>query len=273
MSYHKAEGMAPKRRLEKEAVGLAMGSHWAEAAEKNRTILAAFPNDVDAYNRLGRALVEMGSYAEGRDAYNKALELDPHNSIARKNLSRMDALGAARSGPAHMAAAGKVAPEIFVGEVGKVGVVRLLTAAPKEVLARLATGDEVVLRIKGHILVGETSEGIYLGEIEPPYGLRLAKLMQGGNKYTAAISSLRVGEVKVVIKETFQDPSLEGRLSFPAKAMEGFRPHVREGLLRPENEEAEEVEPEPEWEEEDEPRETLPQGFSFVGGAVPEEEE
>ncbi|MBI2858747.1 MAG: tetratricopeptide repeat protein [Chloroflexi bacterium] len=272
--YQKAEGMAPKKRMEKEAVDLAMAGQWADAVHKNRAILAAYPNDVDSYNRLGRALVEMGNYAEGKDAYNKALELDQHNSIARKNLTRMAALDAAKAALRPKASAGKVAPQIFVGEVGKVGVVQLTNAAPKEVLAKIATGDEVVLKVKGSILVAETAQGEYLGEIEPPHGLRLAKLMRGGNKYSAAISGLPDGEVKVTIKEVFQDPSQGGRLSFPTKATEGYRPHVREALLRADTEEADEMEREPGFEEEEEEEhEALPQGFSFVAGAVPEEEE
>ena len=83
MSYHKTESIAPKRRLEREAVDLAMESRWEDAAKKNRAILDSFPTDVDAYNRLGRALMEMGAYAEAKEAYNKAVELDPHNGIAR----------------------------------------------------------------------------------------------------------------------------------------------------------------------------------------------
>lgn len=277
MSYHKAESIAPKKRLEREAVELAMQSRWEEAADKNNAIIAAFPADVDSYNRLGRALVEMGSYAEARKAYNKALELDPHNSIARKNLTRMAALSdnGAAARPASKGAARKVSPQMFVGEFGKVGIVNMVGLAPKAVLAKLATGDEVVLKLKGQNLSGETTEGEHLGDVEPSQGLRLAKLMHGGNRYTAAIAGLGEGQMKVVIKETYQDPSQEGRLSFPARPAEGFRPYVREGLLRADGaEEAEEPEAEARWEGEDEEeRETLPQGFSFVGGSATEEEE
>ncbi|MDO8473842.1 MAG: hypothetical protein Q7T05_08540, partial [Dehalococcoidia bacterium] len=158
---------------------------------------------------------------------------------------------------------------------GKVGVVNLVGLAPKSVLAKLATGDEVVLKIKGQNLTGATADGEYIGEVEPIHGLRLAKLMQGGNRYNAAIAGLGDGQVKAVIKEIYQDPSQEGRPAFPAKPPEGFRAYVREGLLRTEgSEEAEEPEPDAQWEGDDqEGRESLPQGFSFVGGASPEEEE
>jgi len=270
MSYHKTESIAPKRRLEREAVDLAMESRWEDAAKKNRAILDSFPTDVDAYNRLGRALMEMGAYAEAKEAYNKAVELDPHNGIARKNLSRLSALGEGAAG----GGGGRVAPQIFVGEIGKVGVVNLQNLAPRQALARLVTGDEVILNIKGQKLIGETPGGDYLGDVEPAHGPRLVKLMQGGNRYTAAIAGIGEEEVKVVIKELFQDPSQEGRPSFLTRGSEGFRAHVREGLLRLESvEEAEEGEHDTDWEEEEDPARALPQGFSFVGDAIPDEEE
>ena len=270
MSYHKTESIAPKRRLEREAVDLAMESRWEDAAKKNRAILDSFPTDVDAYNRLGRALMEMGAYAEAKEAYNKAVELDPHNGIARKNLSRLSALGEGAAG----GGGGRVAPQIFVGEIGKVGVVKLQNLAPRQALARLATGDEVILNIKGQKLIAETPGGDYLGDVEPAHGPRLVKLMQGGNRYTAAIAGIGEDKVKVVIKEVYQDPSQEGRPSFLTREPKGFRAHLREGLLRPERtEEAKEGERDTEWEEEEEPAEALPQGFSFVGGAIPDEEE
>lgn len=274
MSYFKAEGLAPRKRLEKEAVNLAMQNRWEEAVQKNREILGAFPSDVDAYNRLGRALMELGRYGEARESYTRALEYDAHNSIARKNMARLATLGEGVARPA----SGRVAPQqLFLGEVGKVGVVHLMNLAPQEVLAALAPGDEVTLKGKGQVLSTETPQGVYLGDAEPAHGPRLAKLIQGGNRYIAAIAGLNRGAVKVVIKEVYQDPGQEGRPSFPPKESDGFRSYVREGLVRAgAREEPAEGEYESGgWEEEEETEETetLPQGFSYVGGAATEEEE
>jgi len=143
MTYIKGESIAPKKRLEREAVSLAMESQWEEAVQKNRSILESFPDDTDAYNRLGRALMELGRYAEARDAYGRTLALDPHNTIARKNVSRLSQLdeGVAR------AAGGRLAPQLFVGETGKVGVVNLHETASRQMLARMAPGDKRISSI------------------------------------------------------------------------------------------------------------------------------
>ena len=43
-----------------------------------------------------------------------------------------------------------------------------------------------------------------------------------------------------MIKEIFQHPSQAGRPSFPARAADGFRPYVRESVLKYERDEDEE---------------------------------
>ena len=217
-----------KRQRAKEAISLAMGGLWEEAAAVNREILEDFPTDVDAYNRLGRALTELGNYAQARGAYSRALELDPNNSIAQKNLSRLQHLTLEQlsiKGDFH-----RVDPKLFIEETGKARLVNLYHLAPKEVLARVVAGAQVNLKVKGRTLIVENKFGEYLGAVEPKYGLRLVKLMGGGNRYIAAIVSLGEESVKVMIREVFQHPSQVGLLSFPPKAIDDFRPYVRDSL-------------------------------------------
>ena len=45
-----------KRTKSEQAISLAMKNRWEEAAQVNREILEIFPNEVDAFNRLGKAL-------------------------------------------------------------------------------------------------------------------------------------------------------------------------------------------------------------------------
>jgi len=222
-------------RYAKEAIALAMQGRWQEAVAANRAILKLSPKDVEAYNRLGRALMEIGEYAAAREAYGRALELDPYNNIAKKNLDRLSYLGElAPKGDHH-----KVVVDIFVEETGKARVVSLVHLAPKDVVARMAPSEEVSLQVEGQRLLIRNGHGEYLGEVEAKYGLRLAKLIKGGNRYIAAINSLGENEVKIIIREVYQHPSQAGRLSFPLKEREGFRPYVRESLLRQRAEEEE----------------------------------
>lgn len=235
MNYHGEERGRLRRQRNKEAIALAMEGRWEEAIAVNRSIIDSYPTDIDTYNRLGRALMELGKYDEAAEAYRRALELDGHNSIARKNLERLAQL---QPEPAPKADLHRVVPQIFASEVGKTGIVRLHSSAPRETLAKMAAGDQVYLKVEGQCcVVVENAFGEVLGRLEPKQGLRLAKLMQGGNEYTAAIASLSNSEVKVIVREAFQHPSQSGRMSFPVRGVEAFRPYVRESLLRYELEE------------------------------------
>lgn len=261
-----------RRHLSKKAIALAMESRWEEAVALNRSIIESFPTDVDAYNRLGRALMELGQLAQAKEAYSRASELAPNNVIARKNLSRLSLLPETpkqAKGDYH-----KVVPQLFISEMGKAGVVNLHNLAPKEILAKMAAGEEVHLKVRGQHLVVENDRGEYLGEVETKHGLRLAKLMEGGNKYTAAIVNLAEEGVRIIIREVFQHPSQAGRLSFPVRAVEGFRPHIKNSLLRygAVGEEEEVWESGEYAQEEEEEVEMLPEGFSILDeAAVPEE--
>jgi Flp pilus assembly protein TadD len=90
MVQNQAEDRARlKRVLPERAIALAMQNRWSEAADINRKIIELYPNDADAYNRLGKALMEMGRYRDALATYQRAIELDPNNIIAKKNVERL----------------------------------------------------------------------------------------------------------------------------------------------------------------------------------------
>jgi len=230
MTYQE-EGQARLRRLRsKQAIVLAMEGRWREAVAANQSLIESFPNDVDAYNRLGRAYMELGDYSRAREAYKQAIELDPYNTIAEKNLRRLAHLGEVSVGAEEDS--GKVEPQDFIEEIGRAGVVSLQHLAPPGVLARMVAGDKVYLKIEGSNLIVENGRGEYLGQVEPKHAQRLIRLMEGGNRYTAAIISSTESMVTVIIREVYQDPSQAGQLSFPAKGIEGGRPYIGDRMLR-----------------------------------------
>jgi tetratricopeptide (TPR) repeat protein len=257
-----------RRKASQEAITLAMQSRWQEAITINQSIIELFPTDIDAYNRLGRAHMEIGEFAKAKDAYNRAIELDPHNPIAQRNLQRLSLLPDSQVSVKEERR--EAAPDLFIGEMGKAGVVNLQDLAPKEVLAKAAAGNQVYLKVRGRQLAVENESGDYLGLVEPPHGFRLAKLMEGGNRYAAAIVNIDNSSVRVIIRETFQHSSQLGRLSFPVRAVEGFQPHVKDTLLRHEAVEEEALE-EGDYAEMEE-GELIPEGFSIFEGVSTDEE-
>jgi hypothetical protein len=216
-----------KRQQADVAIQLALQGKWTEAAALNKQIIQLFPTDVDAYNRLGKAYTELGRYADARKAYEAALGVDSVNSIARKNLSRLAGLGKkAEPRPASQ----KLSPQMFIEETGKTGITAL-SEPDMKVAIRMTAGDQVQLGRRNGTLVVQATDGSHIGDVEPRLGQRLLKLMDGGNEYVAAISSLDESGVRVFIRETFQNASQTGKLSFPPSVSD-FRPYVKERMVR-----------------------------------------
>ena len=244
MAYQQDATIKLRQVRSKQAVTLAMQGRWQEAVTVNKLIVENFPKDVEAYNRMGRAYMELGEYASARDAYQQSLGIDQFNTIAKRNLDRLANLG--KSAANSEVDVHHAEPQIFIEEIGKSGVVNLNGLAPKEILAKMSAGDMINLKIDHHNLVAENSAWEYIGLVEPRHAQRLIKLIQGGNKYTAAIISSADDKVTVIIREAYQDPSQAGQLSFPPKGAKIARPSVSGKINRSEESDEESADESPE---------------------------
>jgi hypothetical protein len=225
---------ARRRQMIQTAIALAAQSRWQEAAEINRDIVTAVPDDAEAYNRLGKAYTEMGQIAEAREAYENSLRCDPANLIAQRNVDRLSRISEAEAAELAAKAGQKLDPRFFMEETGKTGVTVLQEVAPNEVLTTLTAGDQINLSEDDGTLVACTPGGTYIGRVEELLGSRLVRLMQTGNLYQAGVVGVDEPTVRIMIRETVQAPENQGRISFPPRtSAESLpRPYVREGLLR-----------------------------------------
>lgn len=211
------------------AIALALEGRWREAVEANQEILKNAPDDVDALNRLGRAYMELKDWEAARSAYQRARELDPYNSIAEKNLKKLATL----KGTDGKEEAGKlVEPRYFIEETGKSGVVKLMNLAPKEELAKMVAGDQVSLAVIDGNLAVTSEAGVRLGLVDPRHGQRLARLIAGGNKYLASVTSASDNGLSVIIREIYQDSSQVDQPSFPSRGVDALRPLPGDKALR-----------------------------------------
>ena len=81
--------MRLKRDLSSEAVNLASQGEWQRATEVNKAILELFADDVEAMNRLGKALIELGNYLDARAVLDQVCEVAPYNNIAYRSQSKV----------------------------------------------------------------------------------------------------------------------------------------------------------------------------------------
>ncbi len=236
MALGEADTTARQRRqLAEAAIAHATRGEWEEAVVANRQLLDLGP-DIDACNRLGKALAELGRHAEALTAYEQALERDATNRIAQRNIERLRVLMAAKRPTTN----GKSRPEkapvtLFIEETGKTGRARLINLAAPRVLAPLSPGDAISLDVEGDELVASVASTT-IGSVEPRIATRLLKLIAAGNRYDAAITTVHEagGEVVIMVREVFSHPNNFGRVSFPTQGQSGagVRPYIKGTPLR-----------------------------------------
>jgi len=231
-----------KRQLAEQAIAQASAAQWADAAETNVRLLELGP-DAEAENRLAKAHWEMGQLATAREHYQTALALDPTNRIAERNIDRLKMLMMAAGENTVAAKAGsKASVSIFVEETGKTGFAFLTDLADPRQLAQVNPGDAVELTPEGNRLIAH-SNGVRIGVVEPRVAARLLKLMADGNKYAAGVTSLGDKDVRIILREVFQDPLNYGKVSFPTAAKStDLRPYTKGTLVREEMELEEDLE-------------------------------
>jgi tetratricopeptide (TPR) repeat protein len=239
-----AQSAEEKARLKKQWTDLAIKqagtSQWEEAVVTNKNILQLFPTEPDAYNRLGKAYSELGQYAEAREAYSQTLIYSPKNTIARKNLDRL-ALLEESNAQIHLGS-GRIDPQLFIEETGKTGATELIDLASANILARVAVGDKVQLRQNSHSLFVFNSANEKIGQIEPRLANRLIQFMEGGNRYAAAILAMEHGQVRLIIREEYQHPSMFGKVSFPSQGGgDTIRAYIKDSMLRHDRDEEDEM--------------------------------
>ncbi|MFN0096059.1 MAG: tetratricopeptide repeat protein [Dehalococcoidia bacterium] len=237
-----------RKQLSEQAVKHAVSSRWDDAVATNREILRLFPDDADSLNRLGKALSEVGQVSEARKAYGRAIAIDPTNTIARRNLDRLasvkDAVVAAQP-------PSQLDTRLFVEESGKASAATLQAVDPARAKL-LDAGDLLQLQVQGNAVNVLNMKGEYVGLVDPRVGLRMARMIAAGNQYTAALIT-NSGDIKVMLRETFQSPAMAGRVSFPQSSRTNdVRGYTRRGLLR--GEEMEFSDDDDPYEEEEEDR-------------------
>jgi tetratricopeptide (TPR) repeat protein len=238
-----------KRQLAEQAIASAAAGKWSEAADINRKLLELGP-EAETENRLAKALWELGELGSAREHYQAALALDPTNRIAERNIDRLKTLLVAAGEKTVPAQDGSKAPvRIFVEETGKTGFAHLLDLPDAKKLAQVNPGDTVELTPEGNRLIA-ISNGMRIGIVEPRVAARLLKLIADGNKYLAGVTSLGAQDVRIIIREVYQDPRNYGKVSFPTAAKStDLRPYTKGTLLREDEEIEEDLEDDVEDEE------------------------
>jgi tetratricopeptide (TPR) repeat protein len=215
-----------------EAVQQALESRWADALATNQAIIERYGADEETHNRMGKALTELGRLSEALEAYSAALQLNPLNLIAQKNVRKLAAMLESKETVA-AAAAQPIDVEAFTEEPGK-SALTVLTPPAEQVSVAVAPGDLVELEPDGDRLAAHTARGVPLGEVDPKMAHRLLPLMATGNRYSAAVARVDNDRIEIIVRETYQAPENAHVTSFQlsrSSRRDEFRPYAKESLL------------------------------------------
>jgi len=201
------------RAFADQAVAAALDADWDRAIELNAKILETAPDDIEARNRLGRALIEQGKLDEAKAAFAEVLKAEPYNPIAIRGAQRISQLGEHKA--KSVTTNTKTQPRLFIEEMGKTSILRLINPAPAHILARYSAGAECELREQEGLLAVHARDGELLGFLEPKTGRRLIDMIRTGNQYVAAIVSNDQANARVAIREVLQSAGNASRISFP----------------------------------------------------------
>ncbi len=272
-----------KRQMVEQARDVALTGDWEQALDINIRFIERFPRNAEALNRKGRALIELGRLQEAWDAYSEALNADPANMIARRNLQRLEML-------ANVDVADRASEEdipspragVFVEEVGKTWVDELIRAADDPELATVSPGEQLTFTVEsGHVIVSSRT-GKILGELEQRIAQRLIDLLQAGNRYEMYALGMSGHSLRFILREVHQDPAMAGQLGLPRQSR-ATMDLMREREILSQREEAdfsfgdeEDAEEEDEEAEEDESddddREIDDEAASYVDPSISDEE-
>ena len=201
------------RAFADQAVQAALEADWTRAVDLNTRIIEANADDLEARNRLGRALLETGKLEEAKASYAEVLKAEPNNPIAIRNLARLATLIEHKT-KINMTKS-KTQPRLFIEDMGKTGILRLINPAPAHIVAKYSPGAEAELRERDGLIAVHARDGELLGFLEPKVGRRLLDLINTGNQYVVAVVSNDQQNPRVAIRETLQSPENAQRISFP----------------------------------------------------------
>jgi len=242
--------------LTPQAIQASLSKDWKLAIRLNQQLLKINSADIDALNRLAKALLYSGFKTKSEAVYKKALKIDKYNPIALRGLETLKTYKVERKKD-HLTAVDY--SSAFLEEPGTTRTVNLIRLGDARVLSRLQPGDEVRLQAREHCISVLNADNEYLGRLPDDLASRLRPLIKSGNVYQAWSKALDIqrnnlanSTVKIFIRELSRSQKYKQIPSFPSTeklSYAAFTPpelvHVdRPRTTTPEEEDADDYTPE-----------------------------
>ena len=196
--------------LHQEAIKAAISNNWPKAVELNSQILLDTPEDIPTLNRLGISLSMSGKNKDSVKTFEKVLEIDSHNHIAKNNLARLKIIKKSGSTSPFM-----MKSFSFIEEPGKSKVIPLVNQGEPLIFSSLNIGEEVDIASSKHKIKVVTKDNKFIGYFPDNISKRLIELVNAGYKYRCVMKSVNPKSPWVFVQETHSSKRLKGAPSFP----------------------------------------------------------
>jgi len=196
--------------LKTQAVQTALSGNWEKAIDINKSLIKEDPSDIDALNRLAFAFTILGKTKDAKSTYQKVLKLDALNSLALRNLKKLDGknISMGKSNGSLMV------NNTFIEEQGKTKIIELINIAQSSFINTLRTGQSLKLLIKRLKIFVVTENNKYVGVLPDNIGKRLIKFMKAGNQYEAYVKSALDHHMIAFIREVKRVTRFKDQPSF-----------------------------------------------------------
>lgn len=201
--------------IERQAIDSAIRSDWETAISINKKILEDDPNNLPALLRLGFAYFRMSNLLNAKKTYNKALRIQPTNSVARENLEKIQILSLRKTKKNSKTIRSHFDPNLFLEISGKTRTFNLINLGQKNILAQLSIGEEVFLRSKKRRVEVRTKDKEYIGSLPDDISRRLSFFMKAKSEYSCFIKEVSLNRVTVFIREEKKSKKVSRYISFP----------------------------------------------------------
>ncbi len=199
--------------IKNQAIYTALNGDWEKAITLNKTLIKDNPNDIDALNRLAFAFSLTGRTKDAKNIYKKVLKIDALNSLALRNLKKIEA-GKEEVSNIKKDILPTNASNTFLEEPGKTKIVEAVNIAQPQVINMLRTGELLELSVKRLkiFLLAEPKQ--YVGMLPDNISRRLIKFIKSGNIYEAYVKSVSDHHLIIFIKEIKRTARYKDQPSF-----------------------------------------------------------
>lgn len=195
------------------AIKAALSGDWKQAVEINTQILKEFTQDIEAILRLAKAYEELGKKTLAKRNYNKAINIDRFNPIAKRALIRLKESKGKKGKEAKLE---KILDyDLFLEEPGKNKTISLIRLGDPKVLLSLNIAEAVKFSVSSRQISVRDKQNRYLGRLTDDLSKRLIKLIKRGNKYKAVVKEVDEKKLLIFIKEVLRSQKNKDIPSFP----------------------------------------------------------